>query len=303
MSAQEWAVEAEGLTMRYGRRRAPVLVDCGLTVPTGSVCGLVGPNGAGKSTLLALAAGLLRPTSGVLKVLGSVPPGARADVAYVAQAKPLPSQLTVAAVLRLGAELNRSSGRWSAAAAESIAYEQGGLHPKARIHSLSGGQRTRVALALAFGKRARLMLLDEPMADLDPVARGQLMGALMASAAEEGTTIVMSSHVLPELESTCDQLVLLGDGRVRLAGPVDELVSSHVLLTGSGSLSGHRVVEQRPAGRGATALVRRGDALPPGWEAMEPSLQEIVLAHLRTTGSSAPALPAPASSAPEETTA
>ncbi|NGO78502.1 ABC transporter ATP-binding protein [Streptomyces sp. YC504] len=288
MTVQEWAVEASGLTMRYGRRRAPVLDDCRLTVPAGSVCGLVGPNGAGKSTLLALAAGLLRPSSGELRVLGSVPPGARAEVAYVAQSKPLPSQLTVAAVLRLGAELNRSSGRWSSKAAESIAYEQGGLDPRERIRSLSGGQRTRVALALAFGKRARLMLLDEPMADLDPLARQKLMGALMAEASEHGTTIVMSSHVLPELEGTCDHLVLLGAGRVRLAGPVDELVSSHVLLTGAGSLDGQRVVEQRPAGRGATALVRRGDALPPGWEAVEPSLEEIVLAHLRTTGSTAP---------------
>ncbi|WP_199551614.1 ABC transporter ATP-binding protein [Streptomyces sp. N35] len=296
MSGQGWALEAEGLTMRYGRRRAPVLDDCGLTVPSGSVCGLVGPNGAGKSTLLALAAGLLKPTAGSLKVLGAVPPGARAEVAYVAQAKPLPSQLTVAAVLRLGAELNRSSGRWSAAAAEQIAYEQGGLEPKARIHSLSGGQRTRVALALAFGKRAGLMLLDEPMADLDPLARQQLMGALMVEASEHGTTILMSSHVLPELEGSCDHLALLGAGRVRLAGPVDELVSSHVLLTGAGSLDGHTVVEQRPAGRGATALVRRGAALPPGWEAVEPSLEEIVLAHLRTAGPADAAGP----SAPEE---
>ncbi|SDL10603.1 ABC transporter ATP-binding protein [Streptomyces indicus] len=289
MSGPEWAVEASGLVMRYGRRRARVLDDCTFAVPAGRVCGLVGPNGAGKSTLLALAAGLLRPSGGELKVLGAVPPGARADVAYVAQSKPLPAQLTVASVLRLGAELNRSSGRWSASAAETIAYEQGGLDPKARIRSLSGGQRTRVALALAFGKRARLMLLDEPMADLDPVARQELMGALMAEAAEHGTTIVMSSHVLPELEGTCDHLVLLGGGRVRLAGAVDELVSSHVLLTGTGPLDGQRVVEHRPAGRGATALVRRGEALPPGWDAVEPSLEEIVLAHLRTA--SGPAVP------------
>ncbi|MFI6944232.1 ABC transporter ATP-binding protein [Streptomyces sp. NPDC050418] len=299
MSGQEWAMEAAGLTMRYGRRRAPVLDDCGFTVPTGRVCGLVGPNGAGKSTLLALAAGLIRPSAGTLRVLGAAPPGSRADVAYVAQTKPLPAQLTVAAVLRLGAELNRSPGRWSASAAETIAYEHGGLDPRSRIRSLSGGQRTRVALALAFGKRSRLMLLDEPMADLDPVARGQLMGALMAEAAEHGTTIVMSSHVLPELEGTCDHLVLLRSGRVRLAAPVDELVSSHVLLTGTGTLDGCDVVERRAAGRGATALVRRGASLPRGWEAAEPSLEEVVLAHLRTPGPAVPAGP----TAPEEATA
>ncbi|WP_415949883.1 ABC transporter ATP-binding protein [Streptomyces sp. KLOTTS4A1] len=258
----EAALDAEGLTMRYGRgQRPPVLDACGFTVPSGRVCGLVGPNGAGKSTLLALAAGLLRPTAGTLRTLGAPPPRRRSEIAYVAQAKPLPAQLTMAAVLQLGAELNRSSGRWSAAAAETVAYEQGGLDPRARIRSLSGGQRSRVALALAFGKRARLMLLDEPMADLDPVARQKLMGALMAEAAEHGTTIVMSSHVLPELEGTCDHLVLLGAGRVRLAGPVDELVSSHVRLTGTGPLDGRQVAGQLPSGRGAKALARRGGAL------------------------------------------
>ncbi len=292
MSAPDLALEATGLEMRYGRRRAPVLADCTFRLPAGRVCALVGPNGAGKSTLLALAAGLLRPTAGTVRVLGRTPSEARAHIAYVAQDKPLPPQLTVAQTLLLGAELNQPSGRWSAEAAERIAYRTGGLDPKARIRSLSGGQRTRVALALAFGKRAELMLLDEPMADLDPLIRHQLMGTLMAEAAEHGTTIVLASHVLPELHGACDHLLLLANGRMQLDGPADELVSAHTLATGTGGeLEAGSVVEEQVSGRGRTALVRAGAALPPGWESSEPTLEELVLAHLRNPSAPAFALP------------
>jgi ABC-2 type transport system ATP-binding protein len=160
------AIEARGLGRSYGRRGRRALHDCSFRVPAGRVCALAGPNGAGKSTLLALAAGLLRPTDGTLHVLGGAPSDVRARIAYVAQDKPLYPQLTVSETLRLGAELN--PGRWDAALAESIVAEGGGLDGDARVRSLSGGQRTRVALALALGKRPELMLLDEPMADLDP---------------------------------------------------------------------------------------------------------------------------------------
>ncbi|MDG4859478.1 ABC transporter ATP-binding protein [Streptomyces sp. T-3] len=297
MSEQPAAVEARGLGMRYGRRREPVLEDCSFRLPTGRICALVGPNGAGKSTLLALTAGLLRPVSGSVHVLGEDPAAARPRFAYVSQDKPLPPQLTIAATLRLGAELNRG-GRWDAAAAERIAYDQDLLSPKARIRTLSGGQRTRVALALAFGKRAELMLLDEPMADLDPLARSRLMGALMAEAAEHGTTIVMSSHVLPELECSCDHLVLLGEGRVRLAGPADDLVAAHALITGTeGDLAPHVIVEEQSVGRGRTALIRPRGPLPSGWDAAEPSLEEVVLAHLRNP--KAPALTSSTSTSEE----
>ncbi|MBT2675820.1 ABC transporter ATP-binding protein, partial [Streptomyces sp. ISL-14] len=246
-----------------------------------------GPNGAGKSTLLSLAAGLLRPTEGTVTVLGQAPAAARERLAYVAQDKPLHPQLTVADTLRLGRELNPR--RWDARVAERIVAE-GDLAPDAKIRTLSGGQRTRVALALALGKRPELLLLDEPMADLDPLARHQLMAALMADGAEHGTTVVMSSHVVAELDGACDHLLLLGAGRVRLAGPLDDLLAAHRLVTGraDASLDPHTVVESRTTGRQLTALVRPDGPLGEGWQTTAPTLEELVLAHLRAP--EAPAL-------------
>ncbi|GGU31122.1 ABC transporter ATP-binding protein [Streptomyces lavendofoliae] len=273
------ALEAHGLTKRYGRRGDPALADCTLRVPAGRVCALVGPNGAGKSTLLALAAGLTRPTAGTVRVLGTDPVTARERVAYVAQDKPLYPQLTVAETLRLGAELN--PGRWDAEAADRVV---GTLDRAARVRALSGGQRTRVALALALGKRPELLLLDEPMADLDPLARHQLMGTLMADAAERGTGIVMSSHILSELEGVCDHLFLVTGGRVRLGGGIDDLLTAHTLLTGPvRDLAPHTVVEARVTGRQLTALVRPdGPVDTTTWHTTEPTLEDLLLAHLRS---------------------
>ncbi|MET9391708.1 ABC transporter ATP-binding protein [Streptomyces sp. NPDC006624] len=274
------AIEAAELGRRFGRRRRPALDGCSFRLPAGSVCALTGPNGAGKSTLLALAAGLLRPGEGSITVLGRPPAAARERLAYVAQKKPLHPQLTVAGTLRLGRDLNPR--RWDARTAERIVAE-GDLDPDAKIRSLSGGQRTRVALALALGKSPELLLLDEPMADLDPLARHQLTAALMADAAERGTTVVMSSHVVAELEGACDHLLLLGAGRVRLAGPLDDLLSAHTLVTGRADtpLDAHTVVESRTTGRQLTALVRPAGPLGDGLRADRPSLEELVLAHLR----------------------
>ncbi|MDX3075117.1 ABC transporter ATP-binding protein [Streptomyces sp. MI02-7b] len=287
MNEETAAVEASGLTVGYPWRREPVLRDCAFRLPAGRICALVGPNGAGKSTLLAVAAGLLRPAEGEIRVFGKAPAAARARVAYVAQDKPLYPHLTVAATLRLGAELNPD--RWHHEAATRI-VEAGGLSPKARIRSLSGGQRTRVALALALGKRPDLLLLDEPMSGLDPQARHELTGALLAEAVEHGTTVVMSSHIVSELEDSCDHLLLLGGGQVRLAGGIEELLAAHRLLTGVGEDHGtHTVVEQRASGRGRTALVRPGGAIDGDrWLVENPGLDELVLAHLRNPG--APAL-------------
>ena len=279
------AIEAVGLGkaygLKYGRRRASwALRGCSFRLPAGRVCALVGPNGAGKSTLLALAAGLLRPTEGELRILGRTPGEARELIGYVAQDKPLVPQLSIADTLRMGRELN--PGRWDMAAAERI-VAGGKLDPSERVRSLSGGQRTRVALALALGKRPELMLLDEPMADLDPLARHQLMGTLMAEAAEHGTTVVMSSHVLAELEGACDYLLLVDGGRVRLGGETDDIVAAHTVLTGPvADLAPHTVIEQRTAGRGLTALVRRDGPVEGPWETAEPSLEELLLAHLRS---------------------
>ncbi|GAA4555499.1 ABC transporter ATP-binding protein [Streptomyces collinus] len=275
------AIEAAALGRRFGRRRRPALDGCSFRIPTGRVCAVVGPNGAGKSTLLALAAGLLRPTDGSMTVLGGAPAASRERLAYVAQNKPLHPQLTVNGTLRLGRDLNPR--RWDAGAAERIVAE-GDLDPGARIRSLSGGQRTRVALALALGKRPELLLLDEPMADLDPLARHQLMATLMADAADRGTTVVMSSHVVAELEGSCDHLLLLGGGRVRLAGPLDDLLAAHTLVTGraGGSLGPHTVVESRTTGRQLTALLRPTGPLGDGVRGEHPTLEEVVLAHLRS---------------------
>lgn len=274
------AMEAAALGRRFGRNEEWALRDCTFRLPAGSVCAIVGPNGAGKSTLLAIAAGLLRPTEGELTVLGTTPAEARERFAYVAQDKPLYPQLSIAETLRLGAELN--PGRWNRAVAEPI-VAGGDLDPHTRIRDLSGGQRTRVALALALGKRPELLLLDEPMADLDPLARHELMGTLMAEAAEYGTTVVMSSHVIAELEDACDHLLLIGDGHVRLAGPLDDLLAAHVLVTGhDGDLDPHTVVESRTTGRQLTALIRPDGPLDAEWQITEPSLEELVLAHLRS---------------------
>ncbi|MEU3657176.1 ABC transporter ATP-binding protein [Streptomyces sp. NPDC032161] len=275
------AIEAVGLGMKYrnGRGGGWALRGCSFRLPAGRVCALVGPNGAGKSTLLALAAGFLRPVEGAIRVLGAAPGQARARVAFVAQDKPLYPQLTVAGTLWAGAELNPDS--WDRDTAERIA---GDLPRDATVRTLSGGQRTRLALALALGKRPELLLLDEPMADLDPLARHQLMGALMAEAAEHSTTIVMSSHILGELENACDYLLLVDGGRVRLGGETDDLLTAHALLTGPvRDTAPHTVVESRTTGRTQTTLVRRQGPVDTGvWDAAEPSLEELLLAHLRS---------------------
>lgn len=262
------------------------------------MCALVGPNGAGKSTLLALAAGFLRPVEGTVRILDATPAEARSRMAFVAQDKPLYPQLTVAETLWAGAELNPAT--WDQAIAERVI---GDLPKDARVRTLSGGRRTRLALALALGKRPELLLLDEPMADLDPLARHQLMGVLMAEAAEHATTIVMSSHILAELEGACDYLLLVDGGRVRLGGETEDILAAHALLTGPvRDLAPHTVVESRTTGRQLTALVRReGPVDDSAWEIAEPSLEELLLAHLRSP--EAPALLMPSAEAGREVAA
>ncbi|MER5863143.1 ABC transporter ATP-binding protein [Kitasatospora sp. NPDC002040] len=274
------ALEAVGLGRRY--RGGWALRNCDFSLPAGRICGVVGPNGAGKSTLLALGARLLAPTEGELRVLGEAgnTPDLRRRVGFVAQDKPLYPRLTVAETLRLGRELNPD---WDHRTAQRV-LDQGQLDPKARIGSLSGGQRTRVALALALGKGPELLLLDEPMADLDPLARHQLMGILMAEAAERGTTIVLSSHILTELEGVIDHLLLVQSGRIRLAGDLEQILDAHRLLTGGdGSrLAPHTVVERRSTGRTTTALVRTDAPVDGSWESSRPTLEDLLLSYLRS---------------------
>ncbi|WP_035794747.1 ABC transporter ATP-binding protein [Kitasatospora mediocidica] len=281
-------VEVFGLGKRY--RRGWALRNCSFRLPAGRICALVGPNGAGKSTLLSVLAGLLVPTEGSVELLG-MPLGDRESVgrvAFVAQDKPLYTGFTVAELLRLGEELNP---RWDRDKAELV-VAGGGFPRSARIGSLSGGQRTRVSLALALGKRPDLLILDEPMSDLDPLARHQLMGLLMAEAAERGTTVLMSSHVVSELQEVCDYLVLVADGAVRMAGDVEEILGAHRLLVGDQRdephLAGHQLVESRLAGRTLSALVRPLGPLRGDWQSSTPTLEELLLAHLRSP--QAPAL-------------
>lgn len=217
------ALSAVGLGRRYPRGWA--LKDCTFQIPAGRVCALVGPNGAGKSTLMSLAADLLTPTEGSISVFGAAPDTrqARASTALLSQEKPLYRGFRVGEILRMGAEMNPT---WDRASAERV-IEGGSIPHGARVGSLSGGQRTRVALALAFGKRPRLLMLDEPMADLDPLVRHETAQLLLAEAAAHGTTVMLSSHVVSELAGTCDFLLVIGSGRVRLAGDIDELRAAH----------------------------------------------------------------------------
>lgn len=313
MNAGLVALEATGLGKSYRRGRA--LRECSFRLPAGRVCGLVGPNGAGKSTLLSLAAGFGTASAGRLRVFGADPRSvqAREQVGYLAQDKPLYPRMTVEETLRLGRELN--SARWDQRRAEDI-VRAGDVPPHARVGSLSGGQRTRLALGMCFGKRPRMLMLDEPMADLDPLVRREMTGLLMSEAAEYGTTILTSTHNLPELEGVCDYLLVLHGGQVRMAGEVDELTSAHsyvvgALPTGGGQQSGdsagavpalpaaldpHTVIESQVTGRQFKALVRHGGPLREGssMSASEPSMEQLLLSYLQSP--EAPALLTPSAS-------
>ncbi|MHA5049690.1 ABC transporter ATP-binding protein [Streptomyces sp. SD15] len=301
MHAGESALEARGVGMRY--RRGWALRDCSFRLPVGRICGLVGPNGAGKTTLLGIAAHVLEPTEGSLSVFGAAPGSVETGrrTAFLAQEKPLYRRFTVAENLRLGRELNPG---WDQRAAEDI-VRAGNVPLDAKVGTLSGGQRTRVAFALAFGKRPELLLLDEPMSDLDPVVRHELMGTLMAEAAERGTTVLMSTHVLAELENVCDYLVVIAAGGVRLAGDVDELLAVHTVVTGvrdsdglPADLAHHTVVESRTSGRQFTALIRPEGPVVGPWDTDVPNMEELLLAHLRSA--EAPPLITPTAQVPDQ---
>src|SRR5215475_4575024 len=222
-------IEAGGLGKRY--RRSWALRDASLAVPAGHVVALVGPNGAGKTTLLHLAVGLTAPTAGRVTVLGGVVPGTPAaldGIAFVAQDTPLYKNLSVADMLHLTRNLNR---RFDQPYAEARLGELG-IPMKRKAGKLSGGQQAQLALTLALARRPQLLLLDEPVAMLDPLARHDFMATVLTAAAEEGVSVLLSSHVLAELERVADYLILLSRGRVQASGEVDELLTSHRVLTG-----------------------------------------------------------------------
>jgi ABC-2 type transport system ATP-binding protein len=288
-------VEASGLGKRYGRTWA--LRECTLAVPDGHVAALAGPNGAGKTTLLNLAVGLTAPTAGGVTVLGGLPPGSLAaleGIAFVAQDTPLYKNLSAADLLHLTANLNR---RFDEPYARTRLAELG-ISLSRRAGRLSGGQQAQLALTLALARRPRLLVLDEPVAMLDPVARHDFMASVLTAAAAEGVSVLLSSHVLAELERVADYLIVLSRGRIRVAGEVSGLLASHRVLTGpaaeAGKYGGRPVVHLRRDEAQAHMLVRATaeDPVPPGWEAHPVGLEELALAYLREPA--AAALPGPA---------
>ena len=276
-------LQAHALGKRYGRR--PALVECTLEIPPGHVVGLVGPNGAGKSTLLKLACGMLAPTSGRIEVLGAAPasgPAQLARVGYVAQDTPVYAGLTVADHLKFGAAMNP---RWDAELARTR-IEQLGLDPRQKAGRLSGGQRAQLALTVAVAKRPELLLLDEPVASLDPLARRGFLRHLMESVADNGTSVILSSHLVSDLERVCDYLVVLVSSRVRLTGETEELLATHhrIVCTRRETAelpAGLHVVAATHTERQSTFIVR-GPAEPPtgDWAVESLDLEDLVLTYL-----------------------
>jgi ABC-2 type transport system ATP-binding protein len=285
-------IQASGLGKAY--RRTWALRDCTLAIPEGHVVGLVGPNGAGKTTLLSLATGMLTPTRGTITVLGERPaagPAQLARVGFVAQDTAVYARMTVADHLRLGAWLNPG---WD----DELARQRIGqlaLDPKQRAGSLSGGQRAQLALTLAMAKRPELLILDEPVASLDPLARREFLQGLMEAVAEQRLSVVLSSHLVADLERVCDYVVVLVASRVRVAGEVSDLLASHHRLSGPrrdlGSLpAGQEVITESHTDKQTSLLVRTdGPVLDPAWAVKPVSLEDLVLAYMSRAGDDAPA--------------
>jgi ABC-2 type transport system ATP-binding protein len=276
-------LEATGLGKRYGRKWA--LSECTLTVPAGKVVGLVGPNGAGKTTLLHLSVGLLRPSAGAITVLGGRP-GITADqlaqVGFVAQDVPTYAGLSICDHLRFGAWMNPS---WDAGLAEDRIARLG-LDLRQKAGELSGGQRAQLALTLAVAKRPQLLVLDEPVASLDPLARREFLQGLMEVVVEHGASVILASHLVADLERVCDYLVILVESRVQVAGEIDELLAAHHRLTGPrrnpGALpSDQQVISESHTDRQSTLVVRTDQPiLDPAWSVEQLNLEDLVLAYM-----------------------
>jgi ABC-2 type transport system ATP-binding protein len=276
------ALSASGLCKRY--RSTWALRECDLALPAGRVIALVGPNGAGKTTLLRLTVGLLSPTSGSIEVFGSSPttntPQALARIGFLAQEHPLYRSFTVADLLHFGASLNIRFDR--PLAEKRLASLDIPLNRKAG--ALSGGQQSQVALALALAKRPDLLVLDEPLSSLDPVARREFLQTLMGAVAQDGITVLFSSHVVHELERVCDYLVVLNNGRIAIDDDIETLLERHKILTGPRSdvhdpMLG-TVIEATHSDRHTSLLVRDGAAIE-GWQEQPAGLEDVVLAYLR----------------------
>ncbi|MEV6009712.1 ABC transporter ATP-binding protein [Streptomyces sp. NPDC051976] len=294
MSDEPIAVEAREVSRRYGQVWA--LRECSFQLPANRVIALVGANGAGKSTLMSIISGMLPATGGSLLVGGRpvAKGGRRADesacrVALLAQDKPLYRDFSVADMLRFGRSTNRV---WDQRRALSwlarfdVPLDRG-------CGRLSGGQRAQVALAVALGTRPELLLLDEPLSNLDPVARTEVTGELMAEAAETGMTVMLSTHIVAELAGVSDHLLLLAAGHPILTGDVDDLLAGHTRLSGPRAdqpPGPGTVVSAQHTGRQSTFIVRtpvEAGAPPvvaPGWSAQPLSLEDLVFTYLKSSG-------------------
>jgi ABC-2 type transport system ATP-binding protein len=289
------ALETSGLGKRY--KQSWALRDCSLTLPAGRIAGLVGPNGAGKTTLLHLAVGLLRSNAGSIRVLGANPYDNRdllARIGFLAQDTPLYQDFTGTELLTLGRKLNR---RWDDVFARERLAKLG-VPLDRKVATLSGGQRAQLALALAIAKRPELLLLDEPVASLDPLARREFLQTLIAIVAEFGLTVVLSSHLVADLERVCDHLIVLSEGQVQVFGETDDLLAAHRLLVGprsphTGIAGVAQVVRASDTERQTTVLARVNGPIPdPMWTVNEVTLEELVLAYLGAPSVST--LPGPA---------
>ena len=276
-------IETRGLSKRY--RKVTALSEATITVPEGRISALIGPNGAGKTTLLRLLAGLARPTGGDVAVLGSAPsqePSFLADIGFLAQEIPLYRRLSAADHIAVGAHLNP---RWDGASVRHR-LESLGIPLDQRVGTLSGGQRAQLALALTLAKRPRLLLLDEPVAALDPLARRQFLAHLAEAVADGELTVVLSSHLIADLERTCDHLILLAASRVQLCGDIDVLLAEHQVLIGPRKDTtvierDHTLVQAVRTARQTTLLIRRnGPVIDPAFEAADVGLEELVLGYM-----------------------
>jgi ABC-type multidrug transport system ATPase subunit len=278
------ALETTNLSKRYGRTWA--LQDCTLSLPAGRVAALVGPNGAGKTTLLHLSVGLLEPTAGNVQVFGlspsMQPKEALPRLGFVAQDTPLYKGFTVADLLTLGRRLNP---RWDDRLARAR-IQKLGIPLNRRAGKLSGGQQAQVALVLALAKRPDLLLLDEPLSSLDPLARREFLRTLLDAVTESGLTALLSSHIISDLERVCDYLVILSASHVQLASDLQEIAKTHKRLIGprqevEALANVHTVIEASHTDRQTTLLVRtNGPLFDPSWEVQEVSMEDIVLAYL-----------------------